>query len=303
VRLADLSFDTYRDRLAGRGVVLQTGPFSIEIKSVIPVVVDSVWQLYRDYPCCEDSGFADFHIDVRQPNLFRRWFRPQVNFFFDDYAPFQPLPLNDAFPLLEWGMNWCVANFAHRYLMIHAAVCEKNGRAVIMPAPPGSGKSTLCAALVLRGWRLLSDELTLIDLQKQVAVPVPRPVSLKNESIDVIKHFEPKAYINRSFEDTNKGTIAHMRVATESVDSASEYAKPAWVVLPQYKQGSSSQLVKKNRARSFMWLAENSFNYSVLGKEGFEGVAQLIDNCDCYQFTYGELDDAIAIFDKLAEQK
>jgi predicted ATPase len=31
---------------------------------------------------------------------------------------------------------------------------------VILPAPPGSGKSTLCAALVTRGWRLLSDELT-----------------------------------------------------------------------------------------------------------------------------------------------
>ena len=303
MRLADLSFDTYRDWLAGRGVVLQTGPFSVEIKSVIPAVVDSVWQLYRDYPCHEDSSFVDFHIDVRQPGTFRRWFRPQVNFFFDDYAPFQPLPLNDAFPLLEWGMNWCVANFAHRYLMIHAAVCEKNGRAVIMPAPPGSGKSTLCAALVLRGWRLLSDELTLIDLQHQVAVPVPRPVSLKNESIDVIKQFEPNAYVNRSFEDTNKGTVAHMRVATESVDSASECAKPAWLIMPRYKQGSSSQLVENNRARSFMWLAENSFNYSVLGKEGFRGVAQLVDSCDCYQFTYSELDDAIEIFDKLAEQQ
>ena len=52
---------------------------------------------------------------------------------------------------------------AHQYLIIHAAVVEKNGLAAILPAPPGSGKGTLTAGSVLSGWRLLSDELTLID--------------------------------------------------------------------------------------------------------------------------------------------
>lgn len=300
MRLADLSFDTYQDRLAERGVILQTGPFSISVKSRIPSVIESIWALYRDYPCLDNQDFADFHIDIRKPKGIRRWFHPQVYFYFDDHAPFQPLPLNDAYPLFEWGMNWCVANFAHRYLMIHAAVCERNGKAVIMPAPPGSGKSTLCAALALRGWRLLSDELTLIDLQNQLAVPVPRPVSLKNESIDVIKGFEPSAYVNRSFEDTNKGTVAHMRVSTESVDRAMETAKPAWVILPKYKAGSSLQLEKNSPGHSFMWLAENSFNYSVLGKGGFTGVAELVDHTESYTFTYSDLDEAVEIFEQLA---
>ena len=289
--------------MAQRGVIIQTGPFFIEVKSVIPSVVDSIWTLYKDYPCLDNNEFADFHIEIRTPKTWRRWYRPKVYFYFDDHAPFQPLPLNDAFPLFEWGMNWCVANFAHRYLMIHAAVCEKNGQAVIMPAPPGSGKSTLCAALVLRGWRLLSDELTLIDLQNQRLVPVPRPVSLKNESIDVIKRFEPKAFVNRSFEDTNKGTVAHMRAPAESVLRADEYATPAWVILPQYKAGSPSRLISNGPGRSFMWLAENSFNYSVLGKDGFSGVAELVEHCDCYQFTYSELNDAISVFNELAESQ
>jgi predicted ATPase len=33
-------------------------------------------------------------------------------------------------------------------------VVERDGHALILPAMPGSGKSTLTAALVQRGWRL-----------------------------------------------------------------------------------------------------------------------------------------------------
>ena len=106
---------------------------------------------------------------------------------------FNPLPAEQAFPLLEWGLNWCVATQCHQYLILHAAVLERGGRALIMPAPPGSGKSTLCAALVARGWRLFSDELALIEIGGGQIVPLPRPISLKNESIDrIISGFWPE---------------------------------------------------------------------------------------------------------------
>ena len=81
--------------------------------------------------------------------------------------------------MLEAGLNWCIGNLAHQYLVIHSATLERGGRALLMPAPPGSGKSTLCAALITRGWRLLSDEFALVDPATGLLVPVPRPVALK----------------------------------------------------------------------------------------------------------------------------
>ena len=94
---------------------------------------------------------------------------------------------------------------AHHYLLLHSAVIEREGCAVIMPAPPGSGKSTLCAGLVHRGWRLLSDELALISLTDTSITPLGRPISLKNQSIDVIKEYVPGAIFNRVTHDTSKG--------------------------------------------------------------------------------------------------
>ncbi len=107
--------------------------------------------------------------------------------------------------MLEWGLNWCVSAHCHQYLIFHAAVIEKSGRALILPAPPGSGKSTLCAGLVNRGWRLLSDELTLIDIASCGVVPLPRPVSLKNASIDVIRAYAPAAAIGAACARHDEG--------------------------------------------------------------------------------------------------
>ena len=43
-------------------------------------------------------------------------------------------------------------------------------------------------------------------------------------------------------------------------------------------------------------LAEQSFNYDILGRAGFEGLTQMVDRCDCYEFSYGDLEEAVHAF-------
>lgn len=277
------------------------GTYVVHVQSALPSVSQGIHLLYADYPLEAETAFADFHVSVVQPKNLRRWIAPQVIFRFDNYVPFKPLPADQAFPLLEWGLNWCFSTQYHRHLVIHGAVIEKNGRALILPAPPGSGKSTLCAALVTRGWRLLSDELTLVTLNALSIVPMCRPVSLKNESIQIIQDFETTVTMGPSAFDTSKGTVGHMRAPTESVMRSQEMALPAWIVFPQYEAGAATQLDEYPKAGAFMKIADNSFNYSMLGLRGFETVAKLVDRCDCYEFNYSNLDDAIDIFHTLSE--
>lgn len=285
-------------RLAGPGLFLRTGPFTNCIRSNISYLVDGVAQMYGQY-AIDESGFADFHVQFRQPGGWRRWFRPQVRFDHDGLTPFEPLPVNQAFPMLEWMLNYCVSSRAHGYLIIHAAVVEKNGHAVILPAPPGSGKSTLCAALVSRGWRLLSDELTLIGLDDQLLTPLPRPVSLKNASIPIMQAYTPTSLFTRSAEDTAKGTVAHMKAPDASVARAAEPARAAWVVFPRYQADAPVTIDPITPARAFMRVAENAFNFSLTGERGFHALGQVMDGCTSFDFTYSKLDEAIALFDNL----
>ncbi|MDP2265618.1 MAG: HprK-related kinase A [Thiobacillus sp.] len=301
MKLLQLPHAELRRQLAGTGVWLRTGPFSLKLQSRFPYVAQGLAELYGQFEVrSAHEAFADFHVSVNPPANLRRWLRPQAAFSFDGMRPFKPLPRDQAFPMLEWGLNWCVSTQAHQYLIIHAAAVEKSGQVAILPAPPGSGKSTLAAGLVLSGWRLLSDELTLIDRKTGLIHPLPRPVSLKNHSIEVIRQFSPDVYINRASLDTIKGTVAHMRPPRDSVMRQHETARPGWVIFPKWEAGASTRLTPRSQAQTFMFLAQNAFNYSHLGEDGFRVGSALIDQSSCYDFRYSKLDEAIAAFDQLA---
>ena len=300
MRLRELSLAEIERRLANGQLLLDLPPFIVRLKSDVDCAVRDITAMYTEFGLVGDDSFADFHIAVmREPGL-RRWYRPQARFSFDGQPAFAPLPANQAFPMIEWGLNWCVAAHAHQFLIIHAAVVERHGRAVLLPAPPGSGKSTLCAALVQRNWRLLSDELALVDMQSGCVRGLSRPINLKNRSIDVIKSFAPDVVMTPRVPDTQKGTVSLLRPPGESVHRATETAVPAWVVLPKFSPNAPAVLAPQGRASTFMLMAQQSFNYDIHGVRAFNALSTLLDDCSCFQLTYSSLEDAVKVFDDLA---
>lgn len=297
--LDDLSDVVFQQRLRSDGLILQIGPFSFRVLSAIKSVAEGLRSLYRDYTVLDDTHFVDYTINIDGGSGLRRWTRRQAIFRFDGAEPFIPLPEDHAFPLLEWSMNWCIATHAHHFLLLHSAVIEREGYAVVLPAPPGSGKSTLCAGLVNRGWRLLSDELALISLTDASISPLGRPISLKNQSIGVMRGYVPGAVFSRVVHDTSKGSVSLMKVPIEHLKRIKETAKPRWVIFPKYVAGSAPQLIGRSKANSMLELGRNSFNYMVLGRIGFETLSKVIDASDCYDFHYSQLDDAVMVFDEL----
>lgn len=299
--VADLAPADLDRRLRLGGLRLRTGPVVTNIRSPLRAVQSGIALHYAQHSVDSEGGFADFHISVDRPQSLRRWVKKQVVFRFDGTQPFAPLPGDQGFPMLEWGLNWCVSSHCHQYLIVHAAVLERGGRALILPAPSGSGKSTLCAGLVFGGgWRLLSDELALIEPTGGQLVPLPRPVSLKNVSIDVMREFAPAAMFGDVVRETVKGSVGHVRPPPEGVLRADEHAMPAWVVLPRYVPDAGAQLEPLSRARALMALVDNAFNYNVHGRGGFATLAEVIDRCDCHTFTYSSLQEAVVVFDRLA---
>jgi HprK-related kinase A len=301
--LSDLSPGDCTRRLLGDGLVLRTGPFVFRIRSPIPSVAEGLSLMYAGNELVDEDQFVDFSLSLDWAKGLRRWLRPQVRFVYDGESPFEPLPADHAYPLLEWSMNWCISTQAHHFMLLHAAVIERNGFAAILPAPPGSGKSTLCAGLIHRGWRLLSDELALISPSTLEITALARPVSLKNASIQVIRSFEPSAVINRETRETTKGTVTHMLVPGHHLARIGETAQPAWVIFPKYVAGAPATLTPRARADSMLDLARNAFNYALLGRLGFETLSDVIARSDCYDFSYSRLDDAVDTFDQLARAR
>lgn len=282
------------------GLPLRVGPFVFCIRSPLPAVAEGVGVLYAEAAIEEAGGFHDFHVEVRPVRGLRRWIGPQVQFLMDGYAPFLPLPAGNAYAFLEWGMNWCVAGHAHHALLLHAAVLERHGRAVILPGEPGAGKSTLAAALMMNGWRLLSDEMAIVDLAGDRVFGMSRPVNLKNASIELVRQRWPSAVFGRTFADTHKGTVAHLRPPLGSMQRSQEPAAPAHLVFPRWRTDAPTVIEKLGRGDAFMRAAACAFNYSLLGRQGFVALGTLVSMSECWSFEYSDLDAALSTFDNLA---
>lgn len=298
--LAELSAATFAERAQEGGLHFRAGRFGIRLISPLASVLDGVRLMYADAELL-DRPFADFSVRVKPARGLRRWYRPQALFSLSGALPFAPLPLGHAYPLLEWGLNWCVSNHCHQYLIVHAAVVEKYGRALILPGVPGAGKSTLCAVMTGRGgWRLLSDELALLDLADGLLYPNPRPVSLKNASIDIVRREIPDCVLSAPVHDTLKGTVAHLRPSVESFSAVDTPAEPALIVFPRYAEGAVNELRSLPQGEAFIRMADNSFNYSILGVAGFEALGALVDRSRCFEYPNGgDLDRALADMEAL----
>lgn len=272
--------------------VLHTQPFRFQIRSNSPSLASQVHQLYPA-PLLSDSDdgyIIDFVVD----------FKKNVFSFSQDYAfrlgsqHFRFTPLAQQLSVLEWGMNWCISSYQNRYLCLHAAVLEQAGRCLILPAPPGSGKSTLCAILMLEGWRLLSDEHCLIDPQSGLIVPCVRPVSLKNRSLTVIRQRYPAVQLQGIQQNTFKGTMGYLAPTALSWQGRTDAVPAAMVIFPKYlPDGSGVQMEAMTQSTLMLELAINSFNYSTLGQSGFETLSLLAAKCPGYRLTYTDTEQML----------
>ena len=301
-RLNQLSAQEFRQRLAQGEIPLRVGPYIYSLQSNLPSVASGIETLYSDFKLAAPSEFVDYNVALVCSSALQR-LRGQAEFLFDGKNPFDPIPSGQAYAFMEWGMNWCVSLHTNEYLKLHAAALSRGESAVIMPGVPGAGKSTLCAALGLRGWRILSDEHAMIPPNTIEVVPLCRPVSLKNESIDVIKSFSPNAIFGPVSKETHKGVVAHMKadLHPDSHDTKPLLAKA--MIFPRYSRDDPQRLSLRRRTDSFILAAYHSFNYSLLCETGFEAMKTLIENVECYDLVYHDLDWAIQAIDELPALK
>lgn len=280
--------------LRSRGLWLELGAAVVRVQSDSPSFARQLRVVYGSFPLVDDASWADVHVALHRVAGLRRYVRPQVQFLSDGRHPFEPFPADHGLPMFEWGCNGLLAQRTHHLLMLHAGVVERDGQALVLPAMPGSGKSTLTAALACSGWRLLSDEFGAFDLKRGVFVPLIKPVALKEGSIDVIRRFAPDAVLGPSFPATRKGTVAHLAPAGDAVLRRREDARPGLIILPKWQAGATTQWEAVPEHTSFPALAFNAFNYHVRGAEGFKAALHLVRTMPAWRLIYSDLAQALS---------
>lgn len=302
-------------RALARGAFkFKVGPFVARVGTDYPLLQRDFLNIYEGYPLAGPEDFVHFNLKVGPVSLTRRWFRPKViadgGFI---ASPFVPLPGDLAILALEMGLNWQVGTKSDQFLIFHAGVVAKDyapapsgearpSRAVLMAGQSGAGKSTLTAGLAYNGWRLFSDEFALLDTGDLQLYPYPRPISLKNESIEVMVEKLGAEVFSRPFLNTPKGTIRYLKAPPESLRNGQRPARLDLVVFPEYTPGVSAQMAEFEGSEAFAMLRSASVNSDRVGQDAFEAIATLTERCRFFHLQYDTLESAMEMVEALMEE-
>ena len=107
------------------------------------------------YPTTDTPPAIAYHLHDRVMSAVDRYDDPVAD-------------VDDLVPLFELDLYQQVAERAPPGWLLHAATLERDGRAFVFAGPSGAGKTTLTLALMARGWRLVTEEMTLVDRELRV---------------------------------------------------------------------------------------------------------------------------------------
>jgi hypothetical protein len=97
--------------------------------------------------------------------------------------------LGPVLDILQTQIRRAVAELTPHRVFVHAGVIEHGGRAIVIPGPSMSGKSTLVAELLKLGASYYSDEYAVLDEKGKVA-PFAKPLSLRTPGTYVSTDYE-----------------------------------------------------------------------------------------------------------------
>ncbi len=270
---------------------LKIGPVGFRIGSDWAEPIEQLRDLYADYPG-PDDGIPDFTVRLFASRLWRRFIRPSVMIGGDFVLPeAAPLPLAQGLLAAEMGMNLQMALGQRRYLLLHASVVERDGRALLMTGESGAGKSTLAAMLAARGWRLMGDEFALIDPTTGLVHAFPRLISLKNAAIGVMETALPDARFGPLLAGTPKGDIRHLVPDARAIAAMDQPARPVLLLFPRYGFEPATRPVGSGEV--FVRLTQASTNYVAMGERGFDALSGLVTAVPSWAVDYPDTDAAI----------
>lgn len=175
----------------------------------------------------------------------------------------------------------------------HAGCVARDGIAIVLPADPESGKSTLTSGLVRAGFAYVTDEGVAFVPGTTRIEPYAKPISLDPGSWFLFPEFAPA--------DDGEATRTQWQVPPDAfrAGAASGPCDARFLVFPRYVEGATTRLKPLPRAEALVELAKNTFEFNQHSVEYLHDLEAVVRACASFRLTVGTLDDAVACIEEL----
>lgn len=183
--------------------------------------------------------------------------------------------------LIEKDMTIELQKLRRDLYFLHGAAVGFAGRAFLLVAPSGGGKSTTTWGLLHQGFHYLSDELAPVSLESMEVHPYPHAICLKKKP--------PKPY---PLPDRTLYTSRTMHVPAKFLPSEvirGPIPLIAIFFLQQRPQSSAPAIEPISKAEAAARLFANALNPLAHKGEGLDGAIEIVRKNLCFELTVADL--------------
>ena len=273
------------------------GVINVYIRSDCRGILKEYHSLYAPY-LSSANGLSEVGVEVTVRRRFP-FLRGPYKFCSTVGPEVEVARRHEVLPHLEWYINWQIIHTHHEYVQLHASSIELNGQAMILPGDPGSGKSTLTAGLLARGWSYLCDEFALIDPSTRDVHPYPRALCIKEASFRVVEGLGLQLQRKKPYQKPTKGRVAFLNPTDSGSNMIGRASPIRWVVFPKYVRGASPMLRAISKSQAAHNMARQCFNIRADQVRALQLLAQVARCAECYELVAGDIDATCDLMEQL----
>jgi len=205
----------------------------------------------------------------------------------DGHDPMMASDHGEFLFLFEKDMTIELQKLRKDLYFVHAAALEWGGRALMLVARSGSGKSTTTWALLHHGFRYLSDELAPVDLKTLHVYPYPHALCLKDEPPETYPLPKSTIYTSQTMHVPVNALPSGIGSSPTPLGTIFFLTRNPRVSEPAVRPISSAEA----GARLFA----NALNALAHRGDGLDGAIEIATKVACFELTIGDLPSACAL--------
>ena len=187
-----------------------------------------------------------------------------------------------------------VLHLSNHYFNLHAAALVKDSRGILIPGSQHCGKTTLSLELIKHGFRLLSDDLAIIDRKTLEVMPFPRALNIREHSLPLISDFKDHLVSRREFEIADE-----KRWFLDLKEFSGASFIPTSIIFPQLTPAEAPSLEPFSRTRALLELLRQAMAPFLPGlpqpddSSNFDVASRLVQHASTYTLKVGDITETI----------
>lgn len=180
-------------------------------------------------------------------------------------------------------------------LYLHAAMLRNAGTAMLLPAPPQSGKTCLAAALARAGLTYCSDETTLLDSRDFRAQGLRTALTVKTGAWQLLQPLYPELRSLPAHRRCDGKIVKYLRPPPSMRDADAE-CHVSSIVFPRYVADGTARLTTIPKIEALRRLMDECVAMRLsLAPAEVQGLVDWLSTVDCYALTYSDLPSAVGL--------